>query len=94
MSKHVLPATDTDEERIVWIRPDPDPKTDPGWRLRLDKQKGDVAFLVEEQVLPERVDNPNANRIIAQNSHSMLTRAEATWLRDALIEMLELGDEW
>lgn len=94
MSKHVLPATDKDEERIVWLRPDPDPKQDPGWRLRLEKQKGDVAFFFEEQVLPERVDNPEANRIIDQHSHMMLTRPEAEWLRDALTEMLAMGDEW
>lgn len=94
MSKHELPATDLDDERIVWIQPDPDPKADPGWRLKLDKPRGEMAFLVEERVLPERVDNPNAHRILCDRAKMFLTRANAEWLRDSLIEMLELGDEW
>ena len=35
MSKHLLPETALDDERTIWIQPDPDPKADPGWRLRL-----------------------------------------------------------
>lgn len=94
MSKHEVPANELDDERTVWIRPDPDPKSDPGWRLRLDKQKGDLAFLVEEQVLPEKVDQPTAYRVIATKGRMLLTKDEATWLHQSLGEMLAKDEEW
>lgn len=92
MGKHVIPENELDNERTVWIRPETDPKADPGWRFRLDKMKGEIPFLFEEQVLPEHVDNPLARRVIHTKARSMLTRADATWLRDALDEMLK--GEW
>ena len=51
--------------------------------------RDDNAFLFEEQVLPERVDNPNANRIINSKASIQLTRANAEWLRDALTDFLD-----
>jgi len=51
--------------------------------------RDDNAFLFEEQVLPERVDNPNAMRIIFNKASIQLTRANAEWLRDALTDFLE-----
>ena len=36
MSRHSVPPTSLDDERIVWTQPDPDQKTDPGGPLRLD----------------------------------------------------------
>ena len=89
MSRHIIPPTSLDDARTVWIQPDPDPKADPGWRLRLDWMRDDNAFLFEEQVLPERVDNPNAMRIIFNKASIQLTRANAEWLRDALTDFLE-----
>ncbi len=88
MSRHVVPPSSLDDLRIVWIQPDPDPKADPGWRLRLDWMDGDNAFLFEEQVLPERVDMPNAKRILVNKASIQLTRENAEWLRDALVDFL------
>lgn len=88
MGKHIVPPTSLDDTRTVWIQPDPDPKADPGWRLRLDWMRDDNAFLFEEQVLPERVDNPNAHRILCSKASIQLTRANAEWLRDALTDFL------
>lgn len=88
MSRHVVPPTSLDDLRIVWIQPAPDPKSDPGWRLRLDWMHHDNAFLFEEQVLPERVDNPNAHRIVCDKASIQLTRDNAEWLRDALTDYL------
>ena len=67
---------------------------DKGWRLRLDKAKSDIAFLHEEKVLPERVDNPNAMRVIANDGTLQLNRKEAEWLRDALNELLATDEDW
>lgn len=89
MSKHILEKTHLDDERVVWLRPDPDPKQDPGWRFRLDKEKGEIAFLSMEQVLPEKVDSPNARHTFAHKSMS-LSKDEVRWLRDSLTELLEL----
>ncbi len=87
MSRHIVKATSLDDTRTVWIQPDPDPKSDPGWRLRFEWMCHDNAYFVEEQTLPERVDNPNANRTICK-AHIELTHANARWLRDALTEFL------
>lgn len=94
MSKHEIPATELDDPRVVWLRPDDDPKADPGWRLRLDKQEGELAFLVEEQVLPEHVDNPNSFRVLATHGRMLLKKSEAQWLHQALGEMLAKDEDW
>ena len=97
MSKHILPATELDDERVVWIKPSAQWKKDgthDGVRLRLDKLKGEIVQLLEEKVLPERVDNPNANRIVEKYANLMLTKDDAIWLRDALTELLDMGGEW
>ena len=96
MSKHVLPATELDEDRVVWILPATWLKNGAheGNRLRLDKVKGELVELFEEEVLPERIDNPNANRVINRHAQLSLTRVEAEWLRDSLVELLAMGDDW
>jgi hypothetical protein len=92
MTKHTLPATHLDSERTVWLRPDPDPKQDPGWRLRLDKERGEPVRLLEEQVLPECVDDPASRRCLAIKANVCLTRADAEWLHAALGEMLQMEE--
>jgi len=94
MSKHILPATEMDNERVVWLRPDDDPRADPGWRYRLDKQKGDLLFFIEEQVLPERVNSPNAYRVLNQKCQTVLKKRDVVWFRDALNEVLALEEDW
>ncbi len=91
MTRHDLPPTQLDDARTVWLYPDPDPKADPGWRLRLDRMRNDNAFLFEEQVLPERVNMPNAYRVIHCLTSLSLTRSDAVWLHYALGDMLA---EW
>jgi hypothetical protein len=61
-------------------------KLDKGWRLRLSYLDGN-AELAEEQVLPERVMRPDANRILATLGSVQLTTDEVAWLRDALAEL-------
>ncbi len=62
-------------------------KEDKGWRLRLSREDGESAHLVEEQVLPERVMRPDANRILASLGEMWLTTDEVRWLRDVLAEL-------
>ena len=62
-------------------------KADKGWRLRLSREDGESARLVEEQVLPERVMRPDANRVLATLGGMWLTTDEVRWLRDALAEL-------
>lgn len=63
-----------------------DPKQ-PGRRLRLEREDGELAQLVEETTLPERVMSPNAQRV-ERHEHLWLTAVEARWLYDSLGELL------
>lgn len=63
---------------------------DKGWRLRLSRPDGENAMLVEEQVLPERVLRPDANRILATLGRVNLNTNEARWLRDQLNELIPI----
>lgn len=63
---------------------------DRGWRFRLTREENDIARLVEEQVLPERVERIDAHRIIAKSANVSLTTEEVRWLRDALSELLPI----
>jgi hypothetical protein len=66
-------------------------KLDKGWRLRLSYTDGN-AELAEEQVLPERVMRPDAQRILATLGTVQLTTDEVAWLRDALAELWVVMD--
>lgn len=66
-------------------------KLDKGWRLRLSYLDGN-AELAEEQVLPERVMRPDANRVLATLGTVQLTTDEVAWLRDALAELWVVMD--
>ncbi len=64
-----------------------DPKGAPGWRFRIEQEPGENAELVEEQVLPERV-NTTAYRVLATGGHHWLTKADVKWLHETLGELL------
>jgi hypothetical protein len=61
---------------------------DRGWRIRLTRFEDDIARLVEEQVLPEKVERVDAHRIVAKSGDISLTTEEVRWLRDSLSELL------
>lgn len=61
---------------------------DPGWRLHLFRGTGEQnIFLADERVFPEKVHDPDANRVLESSGRIMLTDREARWLRDQLIKM-------
>ena len=61
---------------------------DRGWRLRLTRLDGDIAHLVEEQVLPEKVERVDAHRILNRLANIPMTTDDVRWLRDACAELL------
>lgn len=63
-----------------------DPKC-PGLRLRLSREPDECAELVEETTLPERVMNPNANRVDCRERIS-LTTENVRWLHEVTGELL------
>lgn len=65
------------------VLPDTDPHGEPGWRLHFVREPLSNATLAEEQVLPEKVADPWANRIIARKEIRLRTH-EIDWLRDRL----------
>lgn len=74
------------------IRPDSDEKTRAdGWRYRIRRDAGEMTVVVsEEQVLPEKVGDINANRI--RSRHTVLVGGQdVAWFRDTLDELL--GDD-
>ena len=76
---------------FVRIRPQdlpPHVKKHDGWRLRLLREDGENAELIEEQVLPERVARPDAHRIVEKGDRIMITTAEARWLLEVLTELV------
>ncbi len=70
-----------------WLLPDNDPFS-PGWRLHLRRAEDELAHLVDEQVLPEKVLDPDANWHGDDYSIIWLKRTEAEWLHKSLGEML------
>ena len=75
--------------RFVRILKDPDPKS-PGSRIRIDYDPDDTgAFgIMDENVLPEKVYDPNCIRVV-QLAFISLTRDIAGLLRDALTELCD-----
>lgn len=63
---------------------------DRGWRLRLTRFDGDIARLVEEQVLPEKVERVDAHRVRNTLANIPLTTDDVRWLRDACSELLSV----
>lgn len=86
------------EEASHWIRPCPNAaacprEIDQGWRLHVsfEDHEGYVE-VTEEQVLPEKVRRPDANRVRATNGTLRLNPDEAKWLIDTLTELLPTLD--
>lgn len=74
------------------VFPDRNPNADPGWRLHLTRDPGEVTRFAEERVLPEKVDDPKAHAIFDRKGIS-LNRSEVLWLRDQLTLVLMAIDE-
>jgi len=85
MSEH------TEDQTIDVVYPDTDPKADPGYRLHVYREPFENTILAEEQVLPEKVRDPKANRVIA-SKRLTLKRDEVRWVRDQLTAVLEMID--
>ena len=69
-----------------FFRVSPDP-SDPGWRIRVERAPGELTQLIEEQVLPERV-NKRANRVIDTRTDMWLTAKDSRWLHGVFGELL------
>lgn len=69
-----------------FFRVSPDP-SDPGWRIRVERAPGELTTLVEEQVLPERV-NKRANRVIDTRTDMWLTAKDLRWLHGVFGELI------
>lgn len=69
------------------VLPENDPRADPGWRLHLMRAPYENAQFSEEQVLPEKVNDPWANRI-KHRKEITLKITEVVWLRDALDDVI------
>jgi hypothetical protein len=67
------------------VRPDSDPvQFADGYRLHVFRNEGDTLILLaREQVLPEKIRDPRANRVISSKRIWLATH-EARWLRDQL----------
>lgn len=68
------------------IRKSDDPAL-PEWRLRISADCPHEVDLVEETVLHEQIDNPEA-RHHKRRDRVRVTREEAGWIRDTLIAWL------
>lgn len=63
-----------------------------GWRLHLFRERGENLLLSEEQVLPEKVDDPRAYRV-TYSKRLWLTSAEVRWLHEQLTSTLAEMDK-
>lgn len=68
-----------------------DPKV-PGLRLRIERSADELTELVEETVLPERVDR-QANRVLKEHAQIWLTEAHVRWLHGALTDLVKEMDD-
>lgn len=93
--EHPCPLGDRFHESTVeFVRILPEPvrpdmhRDSQGHRLRILREEDEGnCRIFQEQVLPERVDNPNAARFKMQE-YLTLTPDEQRWVRDTLAEML------
>lgn len=82
------------EDSSHWILVDENARAskhpdDQGWRLHVDLPDDEGYFdLVEEQVLPERVERADANRIRRSNGIVRLNLDEARWLNALLVQII------
>lgn len=66
----------------------------PGSRLRLEREADEALInLVDEQVWPEQVYNPDSNHVVETHDALVLTTAHARWLHGALGELLAETEE-
>jgi hypothetical protein len=72
------------------IRPADPQAGDPGCRLRVVREEMGNIDVYDEQVLPERVLRPDANRVTPLG-HLTLTEDEAQWLCATLAEATRAG---
>lgn len=70
-------------KRFVRIRPD---LGAPGYRLRVEREPGELTEIAEEKTLPERVTRVDAN-IVDREEVLWLTEEDLCWLHDTLGEL-------
>lgn len=80
--------------RFVRIIPDPDPRADPGSRIRVDYDPDDTgAFCIsDENVLPEKLRDPDCYHVRTIANIEM-DRTKARAIRDAMVELCNNLDE-
>jgi hypothetical protein len=87
----------TDEESH-WLRPCPlaaaqKMERDQGWRLHVSMHDGEgYVEVVEEQVLPEKVERADANHVRTTNGALRLNPDECRWLIDTLTALMPTLD--
>lgn len=80
-----------DASKFDVVFPFLDQTKDPGMRLHLYHADGQLTVFAEEQVLPEKVTDPNANRVIETKCIPM-TQREVRWLHEQLTELVKRLD--
>jgi hypothetical protein len=99
MSDETIDPDDLPEEPsapvFARIRPcDDNARSGEAWRLHLQRDPDfGPSVLVSERVLPEKVFDPGAHRVIASGGRVTMTSAEVRWLRRALDELIDVLDE-
>lgn len=73
-------------KRFIRLMPNPD--VHPGYRLRLERPEDEsLTLLSEETVLPEKINDPDANHIESTDSIDM-TESQIRWLYAKLGELV------
>lgn len=79
------------DEPLDRVFPDTDPKADPGWRIHVYREPYGHLYLAEERVLPEKVADPQAHRVI-ESRRIILSDKDVRWLRDQFNEIVATMD--
>ena len=79
----VWPKRKGREKTFCRIRPD---LGQPGVRLRVEREPGELTEIAEEKTLPERVMRPDANNVTREEV-LWLTEEDLCWLHDTLGEL-------
>jgi hypothetical protein len=88
-----IPDEEEPDRAFDVVLPDPDPKADPGWRLHIFREPGELTQINLERVLPEKVADPKAHRVMERRGLGWLTAVEVRWLRDQLTRLVMTIEE-
>lgn len=79
-------------ERFIRVLPT-EPNAKPGERYRIERGAGEAnAWIVEEEVWPEKVHNPDANHIRETHDSLLMTPDHQAWFHGALRDLLGIDD--